>query len=107
MGHYSECRIVERALDQAPSETRARLAAQLRRRGKPGAWPSHSFQAMGERLAAMDLVRFGRIGSATLRCIRARDMVDNTLAVLGAEPEEWFDAEFIAWLDETRKEDGG
>jgi aminoglycoside 3-N-acetyltransferase len=106
MGHYSECNVVERALSRAPLQKRTVLTARLRRRGKPGVWPRHSFQAMGERLAEMGLVRLGGIGSATVRCCRARDMVDNTLAVLDAEPEKWFDEEFLAWLAEAGKGDG-
>ena len=118
MGHYSECNVVEHALSRAPLQKRTVLRARLRRWGEPGVWPSHSFQAMGERLAEMaksgprrcphhvGLVRLGTIGSATVRCVRARDMVDNTLAVLDAEPEKWFDEEFLAWLAEAGRGDG-
>jgi aminoglycoside 3-N-acetyltransferase len=103
MGHYCETVFVERALRGCPPGRRAELEAQVHRFGKPGIWPRHSFQAMGERLAEMGLVRFGRIGSATLRCTRTRPMVDNILAILDGEPEAWFDAEFRAWLAKARE----
>jgi aminoglycoside 3-N-acetyltransferase len=103
MGHFVQCVLVERVLEQCEPGRRDSLAARVSRWQQPGVWPTHSFQAMGERLAEMGLVRFGRIGSATLRCIRARAMVDNALAILEAEPEAWFDDEFRAWLAEARE----
>ena len=98
MGHLVETTFTERALARCPADRRAELEGEVHRFGKPGVWPRHSFQAMGERLAEMGLVRFGKIGSATLRCIRARAMVDSALAILTAEPDDWFNAEFLAWL---------
>jgi aminoglycoside 3-N-acetyltransferase len=103
MGHLIETLFVERALERCPPGRRAELEAQVRRFGKPGVWPRHSFQGMGERLAQMGLVRFGQLGSATLRCIRARAMADNALAILTAEPDAWFDDEFRAWLAKARE----
>ena len=101
MGHYAETVYAERALTHCTPERRAGLEARLQRWEKPGVWPRHSFQAMGERLAAMGLVRFGKVGSAILRCIRARQMVDAILAVLDEEPEQWFGSDFLAWLAEA------
>jgi len=106
MGHFAEAVFVERALEACSPNRRADLEARLRRWQKPGVWPSHDFQAMGERLAALGLVRFSKIGSATLRCIRARQMVDNILAILEAEPQAWFEAEFLAWLRDAQEATG-
>ncbi len=104
MGHYIECRVMERALQQADAAIRDELEDELIRWEKPGVYASYSFQRMGERLAEMALVRFGTIGSATLRCIRTRDMVDNTIAVLDREPEQWFQDDFLRWLKRGRHE---
>jgi len=104
MGHCIECRVIERALARAPAGRREALEARLARWQKDGAYPRYRFQAMGERLAEEGLVRFGRIGSATLRCIRTRDMVDRALAILDAEPERWFNEGFLAWLREALPE---
>ena len=102
MGHCVECRFIERVLAEASVAARGALEARLARWHKPGVYPRYRFKDMGERLAEGGLVHFGRIGSATLRCIRARDMVDGTLAILDAEPEKWFNADFLAWLREAR-----
>jgi len=118
MAHYCEVRFQEWALAQAAEEKREALERRLWRlhtlikwypqlsSGSPDlpklVWARFPFQKMGERLAEMGLVRFGKIGSATLRCIRAQDMVDNTLAILKAEPEQWFTVpEFLEWLHEA------
>jgi len=98
MGHLCECVFAERVLQRCPAERREALEARLGRWGKPGVRASHNFQAMGERLAEMGLVRFSKIGSATFRCIRTQDMVPNLLAVLEAEPERWLPEDFRAWL---------
>jgi len=98
LGHFCETLFVERTLQRCPAGRRAELEARVHRWEKPGVWPRHSFQAMGERLAQMGLVRFSTIGVATLRCIRTHDMVPNILSVLKAEPERWFNDDFLAWL---------
>ncbi len=103
MGHLCESEFALRVLEQVPPEKRAALDERLGRWEKPGVRASHDFQAMGERLARMGLVRFSRIGSATFRCIRTHDMVPNILAILEAEPEKWFDEEFLAWLRDARE----
>jgi aminoglycoside N3'-acetyltransferase len=102
MGHFVQAVFVERALEACPPCRRRELDARIQRWEKPGVWPNYNFQAMGERLAEMGLVKFGKIGSATLRCIRARDMVDNTLAILDSEPEKWLSNEFLEWLNEAK-----
>jgi hypothetical protein len=68
---------------------------------KPGVWPSirpedrELYEAM---LAEQGLVQYGKIGSATLRCTRARPMVENWVAIVEAEPGRWLPAEFQRWL---------
>jgi len=106
MRHFIECCLVQRALDAVPTNRHAELEAALTRWGKPGVWPIHNGQAAGERLSAMGLVRFGKIGSATLRAIRTRDMVDHHLAMLEAEPRQWFNDAFLAWLDKAAPSHG-
>ena len=99
LGHYVETNVVEKALQAAPAHLRDDLEAEVCRFHQPGVWPTHSFQAMGVRLEEMGLVRRSQIGSATLRCIRARQMVDTIMSVLDAEPAVWFKPEFLAWLE--------
>ena len=99
MSHFIETVLVEAALCRAPAALRDDLVAQVQRMDKAGVWPWYDRPGMSDQLAEMGSMRFGKIGSATLRCIRARDMVDNTLAILNAQPEHWFRPDFMAWLD--------
>ena len=50
-------------------------------------------------------MRFGKIGSATLRCIRTRDMVDNIIRALDTDPERWFSEEIRDFLRRARGEE--
>lgn len=102
MAHYCQCRLLEWVLSQIPKEQHDALEARIHRWQKPGVWPSFNFQLMGEHLAELGLVRFGRIGSATIRCIRARIMVDTILKTLQSEGEKWFtQPEFVPWWQEA------
>ncbi|MCD6362315.1 MAG: hypothetical protein J7M38_15770, partial [Armatimonadetes bacterium] len=51
-----------------------------------------------EILAAEGIVRYGRIGSATLRCARARPMVERWIAIVEAEPERWLPEDYLDLL---------
>lgn len=115
--HFCQCLLVEWALQQAPEEKREELLSRISRwdkiveyyeESKAGSgrvvefmWPGFSFKAMGEHLASLGLVRFGTIGSATIRGIRTRDMVDNMLATLKAAPDQWLAASFLPWWHEA------
>jgi hypothetical protein len=68
---------------------------------EPFVFPIYDFRQMGEHLAELGLVRFGTIGSATLRATRARVMVDTILATLKAEPTKWLDEPFLTWWGEA------
>ena len=117
MGHYCQSVLIEWALAQAPPEKRAELDARVCRMETTLEWyrqrsaglspapdfmfPMYDFRLMGEYLASLGLVRFGRIGSATLRAIRSRDMVDTILATLKTEREKWLPESFRAWMEEA------
>ena len=64
-------------------------------------WPMFGFKKMGEHLAELGLVRFGTIGSATIRAIRAHEMVDTMMATVTAKPEGWFPEHFLPWWHEA------
>lgn len=113
MGHYCQSVLVEWALAQAPESRRADLDARVSRweavldyyqRSRAGesaaanfTWPGYDFRLMGERLAELGLVRFSKIGSATLRAIRSRTMVDTIIETLKSEPWQWFSEPFLSW----------
>ena len=104
MKHYIEGRIVEDALRPVPEEKRAALKARLRTFGTTATiWPFYNSETMEERLKAEGLIAYDHIGSATLRAIRARPLVERSHAILQADPEAWFREDFLAWLAEARE----
>ena len=101
MVHLVETLLVDRALHRAAPNRRKRLAEQIEDWQKPGAWPSIGLAAR-ERiesiLAEQGLLRYGAIGAATIRCTRARPMVDRWLALAEADPPHWCSNSFVSWL---------
>jgi len=104
MVHFVESLIVERALERAKPELRPQRVSQLWGWMKPGVWPSirvDDRETIERMLAEKGIVRYGKIGSATLRCARARPMVDEWLAIVEREPARWLPQEFLQWLQKT------
>jgi aminoglycoside 3-N-acetyltransferase len=97
MKHYIESRYVARVIQQAPEPRRQALRDGLTLMDRQGVWPFYDSGKMEERLAQRGLVRYGRIGSADLRALRTRPLVDVTLEILTAEPTVWFQPDFLAW----------
>jgi hypothetical protein len=50
---------------------------------------------MERLLAEQGLVRYGKIGSATLRCVRARPMVETRVAIVECNPQRWLPPGFL------------
>ncbi len=102
MVHLVETMLVDRALRRAAPDLRERLAEQIEDWQKPGVWPSIGLEpreAIERNLFEKDLLRYGIIGKATIRCTRARVMVDNWLALAEADPPRWCSDSFVAWLN--------
>ncbi len=97
MKHYIESRYVARVIREAPEGRRQALRDGLTLMDRQGVWPFYDSEKMETRLAERGLLRYGRIGSATLRALRTRPLVDVTLAMLTAEPEVWFQPAFLEW----------
>ena len=121
MGHYCQAVLVEWALAQAPESKRADLDARVSRweavldyyrRTRAGESAARNlaigrlqtFRGMGEYLAELGLARFSRIGSATLRAISSRVMVETILETLKNEPDKWFSEPFLSWWHEAMGE---
>ena len=101
MAHYVEGVLAERALERAEPAARARLAAELADWMKPGPYPSirvEDRETIEAMLADRGLIRYGKIGSATLRCCRARPMTEQWVAIVESDPERWLPAEYLTWL---------
>jgi aminoglycoside 3-N-acetyltransferase len=97
MMHYIQSLIVERAVSRLPEGKRTELLAQVQGWRKPGVWPHYQDARLEPLRREAGLIADGKIGSATLRRIEARPMVDHALAVLEARPQEWFDPAFLQW----------
>ena len=104
MKHYLEARIVDECLDRTAPERREALRARLMRLGVTGVWPFYNSEMFGDLLAKRDLVRFGKIGSATIRGIRTRTLVDETFPLLRQAPQDWLNEPFLEWRDECLNE---
>lgn len=103
MVHLVESLIVERTLARCRPESRGRPAERVIGWMRPGVWPSIRIEdraAYENTLAERGLVRYGKIGSATLRCARARPMVEEWVALIEADPARWLPEEFRRWLAE-------
>jgi aminoglycoside 3-N-acetyltransferase len=101
MVHYVEALLAERALQRAPQSERVRLAEELVGWMKPGVYPSIRVtdrETHEQTMAEQGIVRYTQLGSATLRCARAKPMVEAWLCIVEGEPERWLPEEYLAWL---------
>lgn len=108
MVHYVESLIIERALMSASPEERGSLVAQVEGWMKPGMWPTFRVEdreVIEGLLAKKGVVRYGKIGSATLRCARAHPMVDEWLKITEADPKRWHPEVFQRWLENIKRDD--
>jgi aminoglycoside 3-N-acetyltransferase len=102
MVHFVESRLVEQALDAAPASKRDTLTAEVRDFMKPGVWP---MLRIPDRIAHEDqlfdegIERRTPLGDATLRCNRARPMVDRWLTIINEDPTRWLPEDFLAWRE--------
>lgn len=115
--HFTECLLIEWALEQAPLEKREDLLSRVSRwhtvveyyeasRSGSGkvvefVYPRFSFKEMGEHLASLGLVHFATIGKATIRGLRTKLMVDTIMAAVKAEPDRWLSENFRPWWHEA------
>ena len=101
MVHYVETMVVMRALAPLSPPDRVARLSEVEGWLNPGVWPRIRIDdraVVEKRLAREGIVRYGRIGSATLTCARARPMAERWLTMLKPEPQRWFPPEFVEWL---------
>ncbi|MGQ9729947.1 MAG: AAC(3) family N-acetyltransferase [Candidatus Zipacnadales bacterium] len=100
MVHYVEARLAERALERAAPHQREAFLEQFAGWMKAGPYPSirvEDREVIEALLAAEGLVRYTQLGSATLRCCRARPLVERWIAIVEADPERWLPDEYLRW----------
>jgi len=95
--HYTQSRLLEEALAQAPEARRAALAHELADWNKPGVFPNWAGELEEELLSGLGLVHYELIGAANCRSIPARMIVDQTLQAVRAQPEKWLSGETLLW----------
>lgn len=101
MVHFVEANLAERALERI-GERREEMAAELAGWMKPGPFPGiriEDREVIEEMLAAEGHVRYGKIGSATFRCARARPMVERWIEIVEADPGRWLSDEYLALVE--------
>lgn len=98
MKHAIEGALVMHHLASIPAARRAEARATLSMDCVQRLWPYYNSEAMQDELAAAGLLHQTKLGSATLRAIRTRPLVETTLAILLAEPEKWLQPPFLEWI---------
>jgi len=99
--HLVETMLVERRLRGAPEAQRETVADQLIGWMKPGVWPwvrINDRDVLEGMLAEAGLVRYGRIGSATLRCTHMGDLVRTWIEILESDPVRWLAEAYREWV---------
>lgn len=99
--HLVETMIVQRHLRRVPVDHRAALSDQIAGWMKPGVWPwvrIDDRDVLEAMLAEAGLVRYGRIGSATLRCTHMGDLVRTWVEILESDPERWLPEGYREWV---------
>lgn len=101
--HYVEAVLAERAVQRAAPERREEILGAMAGWMKPGPFPWMRIpdREVIERLLAEEgIVRYGRIGSATLRCGRAGSMARRWVEIVEADPERWLPEDWLALIAE-------
>lgn len=99
--HFVECGLVEETLARAEAWRRERLANEVAQWLRDGVWPwipVDTRPKLEPILAAQGRIRYGRIGSATFRMVRAWDFVSGMRDAALAEPEVWLGEGYRAWV---------
>lgn len=98
MKHYIESRFVEGLLRQLPPERYMEFRSQLAMDCKSVFWIFYPGVKMRLELEKRGLIRQVPLGAATLLSIRTRPLVEASLEILNAHPEEWCSPEFYQWI---------
>jgi aminoglycoside 3-N-acetyltransferase len=100
MVHFVEASLAERMIERADPEDRERLREGLEGWMRPGFFPKiriEDREVIEEMLAARGIVKYGRIGSATFACARARPMVGEWISIVESNPEMWLPLDYLNW----------
>lgn len=102
MVHFVETHLVHRAIARAAPERRADLRAQVSGWTRGGIWAGIGLKkrlVAEEMFAARGLLHFGTIGSARLRSMRIRPVVDAWITLAEDDPAYWCSEGFARWSE--------
>jgi len=107
MKHFIESRMVMRLLSLLPTEEeRLECRAELSKDCKHVLWPFMNGPHAEEVLSRQGLLKKTRLGSATLRSVRTRPLVEVLGQDIWQQPEAWFTGEFLSWRECVLKKKG-
>ena len=101
MVHFVETHLVHRAIARAAPDRREDLLAQVRGWTREGIWAGIGTDkrlVAEEIFAEKGLLHYGRIGSARLRSMHIRPVVDAWIALAEEDPSYWCSEGFARWL---------
>ena len=108
MKHYIESRMVVRLLSLLYSEEeRLAFRAELSKGCKHVLWPFMNGPHMEEVLSLYGVVKKTTLGSATLRAVRTRPLVEILGQDIWQHPETWFAEDFLRWRERIQKQGAG
>jgi hypothetical protein len=65
-------------------------------------WPFHDAEQLQQKLDESGLIRKTLCNEATILCVNVRDMVDHGLKWFAEDPDTWYKADTLAWLQDAR-----
>jgi aminoglycoside 3-N-acetyltransferase len=99
--HFAEYKLVEFYLNSIPCEKRKCMAmSKIARHNIPGVWPFHDANKTEKALDEAGLISYAKCGRSLFTSIRADEYTDFVLKLFKENPDEWFNENFIRWLDE-------
>ncbi|MFW5868279.1 MAG: AAC(3) family N-acetyltransferase, partial [Armatimonadota bacterium] len=104
MVHFVEASLAERMIERADPDDRQRLLDELEGWMQPGFYPKiriEDREVIEEMLVARGTVKYGRIGSATFTCARAKPMVRDWIRIVEDNPEMWLPLDYLNWAGEA------
>lgn len=102
MVHFVETLLIHRAIARAKPDRRKELLAQVSGWTRGGIWAGIGLKkrlVAEELFADRGLLHYGKIGSARLRSMRMRPVMDAWIALAEDDPAYWCSEGFVRWLE--------
>ncbi len=102
MVHFVETQLIHRAIARAAPKRRQDLLAQVSGWTRDGVWAGIGTRkrlVAEEHFAEKGLLQYESIGSARLRSMRTRPLVDAWIALAESDPAYWCSEGFARWLE--------